>query len=87
MHKNVGAQRDNWNHLLLTSINMMTLSAATMAAMVIASQASLMALKVSSTILYTAATAMLVVMNTLQSPTFPTCRRTAKRGQAIQAAS
>ncbi|KAK7252466.1 hypothetical protein RIF29_36419 [Crotalaria pallida] len=31
MHKNVGIQRDNWNHLLTTLINMITLSAATMA--------------------------------------------------------
>ncbi|CBI23216.3 unnamed protein product, partial [Vitis vinifera] len=31
MHKNIGEQRDNWNHLLLTSINAITLTAATMA--------------------------------------------------------
>ncbi|KAJ4703883.1 F-box protein [Melia azedarach] len=29
MHKNVGEQRDNWNALLLNSINMITLTAAT----------------------------------------------------------
>ncbi|KAF2304951.1 hypothetical protein GH714_000691 [Hevea brasiliensis] len=31
MHKNVGEQRDNWNELLLNSINMITLTAVTMA--------------------------------------------------------
>ena len=31
IHKNIGEQRDNWNHLLLTSINAITLTAATMA--------------------------------------------------------
>ncbi|KAE8655737.1 Peroxisomal membrane 22 kDa (Mpv17/PMP22) family protein isoform 1 [Hibiscus syriacus] len=31
MHQNLGEQRDNWNSLLLNSINMMTLTATTMA--------------------------------------------------------
>ncbi|RVX07889.1 putative F-box protein [Vitis vinifera] len=35
MHKNIGEQRDNWNHLLLTSINAITLTAATMAGMLL----------------------------------------------------
>ncbi|KAL2495417.1 Uncharacterized protein Fot_39174 [Forsythia ovata] len=30
MHKNIGEQRSNWNSLLLTSINALTLAAATM---------------------------------------------------------
>ncbi|KAJ6292370.1 hypothetical protein OIU78_024526 [Salix suchowensis] len=30
MHKNIGEQRDNWNTLLLNSINMITLTAVTM---------------------------------------------------------
>lgn len=66
MHNNIGAQRDNWNHLLLTSINAITLTAATMAGMAAISGAPLMALKLSSTILYLAATGMLVVMNKIQ---------------------
>jgi hypothetical protein len=71
MHKNVGAQRDNWNHLLLTSINAMTLTAATMAGLAAtnvngATPCSLVALKASSTILYLAATGVLVVMNKIQ---------------------
>lgn len=68
MHKNVGVQRDNWNHLLLASVNMITLSAATMAgvAAISSSGAPPMALKVSSTILYIAATSLLAVMNKIQ---------------------
>ena len=68
MHKNIGAQRDNWNHLLLTSINSITLTAATMAglATTAGTGATLVALKVSSTLLYLSATAMSVVMNKIQ---------------------
>ncbi|CAH1448261.1 unnamed protein product [Lactuca virosa] len=35
MHKNIGEQRNNWNSLLLTSINTITLSAATMAGLLV----------------------------------------------------
>ncbi|XP_041023254.1 probable F-box protein At4g22030 [Juglans microcarpa x Juglans regia] len=69
MHKNIGAQRDNWNLLLLTSINAITLTAATLAGLAATINASgppLVALKISSTILYVAATGMLVVMNKIQ---------------------
>ncbi|KAM4112833.1 hypothetical protein ACJW30_05G171100 [Castanea mollissima] len=68
MHKNIGAQRDNWNHLLLTSVNSITLTAATMArlAAIGGTGAPLVALKVSSILLYLAATGMLVVMNKIQ---------------------
>ncbi|XP_062013536.1 probable F-box protein At4g22030 [Rosa rugosa] len=70
MHKNIGAQRDNWNHLLLSSINVITLTAATIAGIAASSTASagvpFTALKVSSALLYVAATGMLVVMNMIQ---------------------
>lgn len=68
MHKNIGAQRNNWNHLLLTSVNSITLTAAIMAglAAIGGTGAPLVALKVSSTLLYLAATGMLVVMNKIQ---------------------
>ncbi|KAL6332177.1 hypothetical protein AAG906_001891 [Vitis piasezkii] len=67
MHKNIGEQRDNWNHLLLTSINAITLTAATMAGIAAASVGGpLVALKLSSTLMYLAATGMLVVMNKIQ---------------------
>ncbi|XP_028755244.1 probable F-box protein At4g22030 [Neltuma alba] len=81
MHKNVGTQRDNWNHLLLTSINMMTLSAATMAAFAAigTGNAPLLALKVSSTVLYAAVTGMLVVMNKIQPSQLAEEQRNATR--------
>ncbi|KAM2481737.1 hypothetical protein PS1_005209 [Malus domestica] len=72
MHKNIGAQRDNWNHLLLISINVITLTAATMAGLAAAAstistaKAPFMALKLSSTLLYVSATAMLAVTNKIQ---------------------
>ncbi|XP_040363321.1 probable F-box protein At4g22030 isoform X2 [Rosa chinensis] len=70
MHKNIGAQRDNWNHLLLSSINVITLTAAIIAGIAASSTTSagvpFTALKVSSALLYVAATGMLVVMNMIQ---------------------
>ncbi|KAL6332246.1 hypothetical protein AAG906_001961 [Vitis piasezkii] len=67
MHKNIEEQRDNWNHLLLTSINAITLTAATMAGIAATSVGGpLVALKLSSTLMYLAATGMLVVMNKIQ---------------------
>jgi hypothetical protein len=70
MHKNIGIQRDNWNKLLLSSINMMTLSASTMVGLAaVAStgaEGSLIALKVSSTVLYMASTGLLLFMNKVQ---------------------
>ncbi|KAJ4981977.1 hypothetical protein NE237_032814 [Protea cynaroides] len=69
MHTNIGEQRNNWNHLLLTSINAITLTAATMVGLTATTcgmGAPLLALKLSSTLLYSAATGMLVVMNKIQ---------------------
>ncbi|CAK7351419.1 unnamed protein product [Dovyalis caffra] len=68
MHKNIGEQRDNWNHLLLTSINAITLTAATMCGLAAASASGepLAGLKASSTMLYLAATGILVIMNKIQ---------------------
>ncbi|XP_057764935.1 probable F-box protein At4g22030 [Salvia miltiorrhiza] len=67
MHRNVGEQRDNWNSLLLTSINSMTLAAAAMAGIAAAAGGSpAAALKISSTVMYVAATCMLSVMNKIQ---------------------
>ncbi|XVF26067.1 hypothetical protein REPUB_Repub13aG0268000 [Reevesia pubescens] len=81
MHKNIGEQRDNWNHLLLTSINTMTLTAATMAglAATTAAGAPLMALKLSSTVLYLAATGLLVMMNKIQPSQLAEEQRNAAR--------
>ncbi|XP_058220111.1 probable F-box protein At4g22030 [Rhododendron vialii] len=81
MHKNIGIQRDNWNHLLLTSINGMTVTAATMAALAAISGEgnSLLALKLSSTILYAAATGVLLVMNKIQPSQLAEEQRNASR--------
>lgn len=84
MHKNVGIQRDNWNSLLLSSVNLMTLSAASMAGLAAVASSSgapapLVALKVSSTILYIAATGLLVFMNKVQPSQLAEEQRSAAR--------
>ncbi|KAK7412679.1 hypothetical protein VNO78_04226 [Psophocarpus tetragonolobus] len=68
MHNNLREQRDNWNTLLLNSINMITLSATTMAgvAATCGAGAPLLALKLSSALLFSAATGMLLIMNKIQ---------------------
>ncbi|KAE8700458.1 putative F-box protein [Hibiscus syriacus] len=68
MHNNVGQQRENWNTLLLNSINMITLTAATMAGVMATGGAgvSVLSLKVASTLLFSAATGMLMLMNKIQ---------------------
>ena len=68
MHSNMGEQRENWNTLLLNSINMITLTATTMAGVTATGGAgvSLLALKLGSTLLFSAATGMLVLMNKIQ---------------------
>ncbi|KAB5560387.1 hypothetical protein DKX38_005344 [Salix brachista] len=81
MHKNIGEQRDNWNHLLLNSIHAMTLTAATMCGLAAASASGepLAGLKVSSTILYLAATGMLAIMNKIQPSQLAEEQRNASR--------
>lgn len=81
MHKNIGEQRDNWNHLLLSSIHAMTLTAATMCGLAAASASGepLAGLKVSSTILYLAATGMLAIMNKIQPSQLAEEQRNAAR--------
>lgn len=65
MHINIGQQRDNWNSLLLNSINMITLTATTMVAFG-AAHGTVMPLNLSSSLLFFAATGMLIVMNNMQ---------------------
>ncbi|KAL9392809.1 hypothetical protein Peur_016729 [Populus x canadensis] len=77
MHKNVGEQRDNWNKLLLDSINMIILTAATMAG--VSAGAPLLALKLSSTLLFSAATGMLLIMNKIQPSQLAEEQRNATR--------
>ncbi|XP_015959067.2 LOW QUALITY PROTEIN: probable F-box protein At4g22030 [Arachis duranensis] len=78
MHQNIGDQRDNWNTLLLNSINMITLTATTMAA-VAATTGPLLALKLSSALLFSAATGMLLIMNKIQPSQLTEEQRNATR--------
>ncbi|KAK2394167.1 hypothetical protein QL285_056028 [Trifolium repens] len=81
MHNNIGQQRENWNILLLNSINMITLTASTMSciACCIDSDAPLLALKLSSALLFSAATGMLLVMNKIQPSQLAEEQRNATR--------
>ncbi|KAI8000159.1 putative F-box protein [Camellia lanceoleosa] len=82
MHKNIGEQRNNWNSLLLASINAITLTAATMAAIAatgVGGGAALVSLKLSSTLLYLAATGMLLIMNKIQPSQLTEEQRNASR--------
>nr|XP_016460254.1 PREDICTED: probable F-box protein At4g22030 [Nicotiana tabacum] len=66
MHRNIGEQRSQWNSMLLTSINGIILAAATMVGVAAISGDSVLGLKMSSTLLYLAATGMLIIMNKIQ---------------------
>ncbi|MED6172704.1 hypothetical protein PIB30_052437 [Stylosanthes scabra] len=82
MHNNMKEQRDNWNTLLLNSINMITLTASTMAGVAAATTAhdgSSFALKLSSALLFSAATGMLLVMNKIQPSQLAEEQRNATR--------
>jgi hypothetical protein len=82
MHKNIGAQRDNWNRLLLNSVNGMTFTAATMAGLAAVSRvlgAPVLALKLSASLLYMAATGILLVMNKIQPSQLAEEQRNASR--------
>ncbi|CAL0301149.1 unnamed protein product [Lupinus luteus] len=82
MHHNIGQQRDNWNTLLLNSINMLTLTASTMAGVAATCGGDgtpLLALKLSSTLLFTACTGMLLIMNKIQPSQLAEEQRNATR--------
>ncbi|XP_042067242.1 probable F-box protein At4g22030, partial [Salvia splendens] len=66
MHKNIGDQRNKWNSLLLNSINALTLAAATMAGITSMSEGDAMAVALSSTAMYVAASGMLSIVNKIQ---------------------
>ncbi|CAO2842502.1 unnamed protein product [Amaranthus hypochondriacus] len=66
MHQNIGDQRDNWNSLLLNSVNMITLTAATMAGFADVSGSHGVGLRVSSTLLFLAGTGIIMIMNKIQ---------------------
>lgn len=82
MHKNIGEQRNNWNTLLLNSINMITLTATAMAGVAAATSADtapLLAMKLSSTLLFSAATGMSLIMNKIQPSQLAEEQRNATR--------
>ncbi|XP_028762992.1 probable F-box protein At4g22030 [Neltuma alba] len=82
MHYNVGVQRDNWNSLLLNSTNVITLAATTMAGVASSlhdGAEQLFALKLSSTLLFSAATWMSLVMNKIQPSQLAEEQRNATR--------
>ncbi|KAK2394169.1 putative F-box protein [Trifolium repens] len=84
MHQNIGEQRNNWNTLLLNSINMITLTATTMSGVAAAaatscSDSSLLALKLSSALLFSAATGLLLIMNKIQPSQLTEEQRNATR--------
>ncbi|KAK3432085.1 hypothetical protein EUGRSUZ_E04026 [Eucalyptus grandis] len=77
MHNNTGEQRDNWNKLLLNSVNMMTLTATTTEAMAAATPAP--SLRLCSALLFTAATSMSLVMSKIQPSQLAEEQRNASR--------
>ncbi|XP_060193757.1 probable F-box protein At4g22030 [Lycium barbarum] len=82
MHRNIGEQRSQWNSMLLTSINGITLAAATMAGIAASSGAggdSILGLKMSSTSMYLAATGMLAIINKIQPSQLAEEQRNATR--------
>lgn len=68
MHTNIGNQRVNWNSLLLNSINVIIITATIMAELVGVGGAAKPAfmLKCSSAFIFSAATAMLLVVNKIR---------------------
>ncbi|KAG6493272.1 probable F-box protein At4g22030 [Zingiber officinale] len=70
MHSIIGAQRNNWNHLLTNSINSIALIGSLMAGLsavpVDAAIPQLSALKISSMLLFGVATGMMVIVNKIQ---------------------
>ncbi|XP_073274585.1 probable F-box protein At4g22030 [Primulina huaijiensis] len=81
MHRNIGEQRNNWNHLLLTSVNSMTATAAIMAGIAAGTAAgsALVPLKLSSALLYLGATGILIIMNKIQPSQLAEEQRNASR--------
>ncbi|XP_060193455.1 probable F-box protein At4g22030 [Lycium barbarum] len=82
MHRNIGEQRSQWNNMLLTSINGITLAAATMVGIAASSGAdgdSVLGLKMSSTLMYLAASGMMAIINKIQPSQLAEEQRNATR--------
>ncbi|XP_073110820.1 probable F-box protein At4g22030 [Elaeis guineensis] len=83
MHAIIGAQRNNWNHHFLHSINSINLTASLMAGIssIPLGEANphLLAFKLSSMVLFTAATGMMLVVNKIQPSQLAEEQRNATR--------
>lgn len=84
MHAIIGEQRNNWNHLFLHSINSINLTASLMtgiSAALTAGEAAphLLAFKLSSVVLFTAATGMMLIVNKIQPSQLAEEQRNATR--------
>ncbi|KAF8047504.1 hypothetical protein N665_2997s0002 [Sinapis alba] len=82
MHKNIGDQRNNWNSLLLSSVNMITLTAALMAGIASVNGHggdSVTAVKIASTVLLTSATSIGALMSKIQPSQLAEEQRNATR--------
>ncbi|RID70729.1 hypothetical protein BRARA_C02726 [Brassica rapa] len=82
MHKNIGDQRNNWNSLLLSSVNMITLTAALMAGIAsvnVHGGDSITAVKIASTVLLTSATSIGALMSKIQPSQLAEEQRNAAR--------
>ncbi|KAK1314289.1 putative F-box protein [Acorus calamus] len=82
MHSNIAQQRNNWNSLLLNSINSITLSASAMAGLAsipTVGPKPRLAFRVSSFLLYGAATALMVAVNKIQPSQLAEEQRNAAR--------
>ncbi|XP_039118123.1 probable F-box protein At4g22030 [Dioscorea cayenensis subsp. rotundata] len=83
MHKIIGDQRDNWNTLLLNSINSINLIASIMAGLSTISMGDqsphFLAFKLSSALLFTAATGMMLIVNKIQPSQLAEEQRNATR--------
>ncbi|KAH7657561.1 Petal formation-expressed protein [Dioscorea alata] len=83
MHKIIGEQRNNWNTLLLNSINSINLIASIMAGLSTISMGEqsqhFLAFKLSSALLFTAATGMMLIVNKIQPSQLAEEQRNATR--------
>ncbi|XP_047313583.1 probable F-box protein At4g22030 [Impatiens glandulifera] len=79
MHRNIKEQRENWNSLLLNSVNAMTLTAATISAIAAAGGSHVVALSSCSSLLYMAATGLLIILNKIQPSQLAEEQRNAAR--------
>ncbi|KAJ4769886.1 F-box protein with a domain protein [Rhynchospora pubera] len=79
MHDIIGRQRNNWNHLFLHSINSFALSASLMTGISASLPSDLLALKLSSMLLLSAAGGMMLIVNKIQPSQLAEEQRNATR--------